>query len=48
MSNIYINIKDVADRHVLNFQVINPFTGRPTRATLVGLLDWKSTALTQY
>ena len=48
MSNIYINIKDVADRHVLNFQVINPFTGRPTRATLVGFLDWKSTALVGY
>ena len=38
----------VADGHVLNFQVINPFTGRPTRATLVGFLDWKSTALVGY
>jgi len=35
----------IADGHVLNFQVINPFTGKPTRATLVGFLDWKSTAL---
>ena len=35
----------IADGHVLNFQVINPFTGRPTRATLVGFLDWKSTAV---
>ena len=35
----------VADGHVLNFQVINPFTGKPTRAALVGFLDWKSTAL---
>src|SRR5574344_43018 len=26
----------VADGHVLNFNVINPFTGKPTRATLVG------------
>ena len=33
----------VADGHVLNFQVINPFTGKPTRAALVGFLDWKST-----
>ena len=38
----------VADGHVLNFQVINPFTGKPTRAKLVGFLDWKSTALVGY
>ena len=38
----------VADGHVLNFNVINPFTGKPTRATLVGFLDWKSTALIGY
>ena len=38
----------VADGHVLNFQIINPFTGKPTRATLVGFLDWKSTALVGY
>lgn len=38
----------IADGHVLNSQVINPFTGRPTRATLVGFLDWKSTALVGY
>ncbi len=38
----------VADGHVLNFQVINPFTGKPTRVTLVGFLDWKSTALVGY
>ena len=38
----------VADGHVLNFNVINPFTGKPTRATLVGFLDWKSTALVGY
>ncbi len=30
------------------FQVINPFTGKPCRATLVGFLDWKSTALVGY
>ena len=35
----------VADGHILNFNVINPFTGKLTRATLVGFLDWKSTAL---
>ncbi len=38
----------VADGHVLNFQIKNPFTGKPTRATLVGFLDWKSTALVGY
>lgn len=38
----------VADGHKLNFQVINPFTGKPCRATLVGFLDWKSTALVGY
>lgn len=38
----------VADGHRLNFQVINPFTGKPTRATLVGFLDWKSGALVGY
>lgn len=38
----------IAVGHVLNFQVINPFTGKPTRATLVGFLDWKSTALVGY
>ncbi len=38
----------VADGHILNFNVINPFTGKPTRATLVGFLDWKSTALVGY
>lgn len=38
----------IADGHVINFQVINPFTGKPTRATLVGFLDWKSTALVGY
>ncbi len=38
----------VADGHKLAFRVINPFTGKPTRATLVGFLDWKSTALVGY
>jgi len=38
----------VTDGHVLNFQVINPFTGKPTRPTLVGFLDWKSGALVGY
>jgi len=38
----------VADGHKLSFQVINPFTGKPSRATLVGFLDWKSTALVGY
>ena len=38
----------VADGHRLNCQVINPFTGKPCRATLVGFSDWKSTALVGY
>ena len=38
----------VADGHKLAFQVINPFTGKPCRATLVGFLDWKSAALVGY
>lgn len=38
----------VADGHKLAFQVKNPFTGKPCRATLVGFLDWKSTALVGY
>ena len=38
----------VADGHKLAFQVINPFTGKTCRATLVGFLDWKSTALVGY
>lgn len=38
----------IADGHDLNFQVINPFTGKPCRATLVGFLDWKSGGLAGY
>lgn len=38
----------VADGHTLNFQVINPFTGKPCRATLLGFLDWKSGGLVGY
>lgn len=38
----------VADGKRLNFQIINPFTGKPCRATLIGYLDWKSTALVGY
>ncbi len=38
----------VADGHKLAFQVINPFAGKPCRATLVGFLDWKSAALVGY
>ena len=32
----------VADGHKLNFQVINPFTGKPCRAMMVLFWDWKS------
>ncbi len=38
----------VVDGHTLNFQVINPFTGKPSRATLIGFLDWKSGGLVGY
>ena len=38
----------VADGHVLNFLVQDPMTGKPARATLVGFLDWKSSALVGY
>lgn len=48
ISKIEVGDVIIADGHVLNFQVINPFTGKPTRATLVGFLVWKSTALVGY
>ena len=48
ISQIEVGDVFVADGHVLNFQIINPFTGKPTRAILVGFLDWKSTALVGY
>ena len=32
----------VADGHTLNFTVLNPFTGRPGRATLIMFYDWAS------
>src|SRR5574344_776151 len=38
----------IADGHTLNFQVLNPFTGKPCRATLIGFLDWKSGGLVGY
>jgi len=38
----------VADGHRLAIECINPFTGRPCRPTLIGYLDWKSTALVGY
>ncbi len=38
----------VADGHRLNFRVINPFTGKPCRATLIGYIDWKSYDLAGY
>lgn len=38
----------IADGHTLNFQVINPITGKPCRATLIGFLDWKSGGLVGY
>lgn len=38
----------VADGHKLSFLVQNPFTGKPTRAILIGFLDWKSSYLCGY
>ena len=38
----------VADGHRLAVQCINPYTGKPCRPTLIGYLDWKSTALVGY
>lgn len=38
----------VADGHKLSCLVVNPFTGKPSRATLVGFLDWKSGYLAGY
>ncbi len=38
----------VADGHRLNFQVINPFTGKLYRTVLIGYLDWKSWDLVGY
>ena len=32
----------VADGHRLNFQVVNPFTGKPCRAAMVLFWDWRS------
>ncbi len=45
-----LNVGDalVADGHKLNFQVINPFTGRPCRATMIAYVDWKSYDLVGY
>lgn len=48
ISKIEVGEVLVADGKRLNFQVINPFTGKPCRATLIGFLDWKSTALVGY
>ena len=48
ISKIEVGDVLVADGKRLNFQVINPFTGKPCRATLIGFLDWKSTALVGY
>ena len=39
-----INVGDiiVADGHILNFEILNPWTGKPKRMTLVVWLDMKS------
>lgn len=48
VSSIKVGEILVADGHVLNFLVLNPFTGKPCRATLVGFFDWKSGYLAGY
>ena len=48
ISKIEVGDVLVADGHRLNFLVINPFSGRPARAILVGFLDWKSGYLAGY
>ena len=48
ISKIEVGEVLVADGKRLNFHVINPFNGKPCRATLIGFLDWKSTALVGY
>ncbi len=32
----------VSDGHRLNFTMVNPYTGKPCRCTMVAYLDWKS------
>ena len=48
LSKIEVGDILVADGHVLNFQVLNPFTGSAVRATLVGFFEWKSGTLDIY
>jgi len=48
LSKIEVGDILVADGHVLNFQVLNPFTGSAVRATLVGFFEWKSGTLAGY
>ncbi|MDL1966353.1 MAG: Mu transposase C-terminal domain-containing protein [Candidatus Desulfofervidus auxilii] len=38
----------VADGHKCNFQVINPYTGKPTRPTLIAFYDWSSRDVAGY
>lgn len=38
----------IADGHTLDFQVVNPFTGKPVRATMVAYQDWKSADIAGY
>ncbi len=45
ISKIEVGDVLIGDGHELAFQVINPYTGNPTRATMVAYQEWKSTAL---
>lgn len=38
----------VADGHRLNFNIVNPFTGKPCRGTIIAYIDWKSKDLAGY
>lgn len=38
----------IADGHTLDFQVVNPFSGKPVRATMVAYQDWKSADIAGY
>lgn len=45
-----LNVGDVliADGNTLDFLVVNPFTGKPCRATMIVYLDWKSEDVAGY
>ena len=48
VSKLEVGQVSISDGHTLNFLVLNPFTGKPSRLTLVGFMDWKSGYLAGY